>query len=352
LIVRLKKASILGASGSVGRKAFKEVVANGFEIIAISGNKNYSELIKQAEEASPHYVCVSDNEAFNIVKSAVGSHIKVLPGCELNRLAALDVDICFMSIAGAFAVEPTFACLGHAKRLAISSKEAIIIGGHSLREQAQIRHTEIIPIDSEHNAIFQSLIGEDIKSIRKIIITASGGPFIDLEEEELEQVAISEALCHPNWRMGATITIDSATMFNKAKEIIEAAYLFDIYIDNIEPLIHPDSIIHGIVEFVDGTYKAVLTHADMKYPILNAIHYPKRIQNKDDPINFVEIGNLKFKKPKQWQKRNIDLAYLAFHEGKVIEFIEANDLAVKKFLNKEIRFNEIYKLVSNIFLDL
>ncbi|MDR3030865.1 MAG: 1-deoxy-D-xylulose-5-phosphate reductoisomerase, partial [Holosporales bacterium] len=202
---------------------------------------------------------------------------------------------------------------------------------------------QIIPIDSEHNAIFQCLVNEDINEINKIILTASGGPFLNFEENELNNITPLEALSHPNWDMGKKITIDSATLINKALEIIEAHCLFDIDIEKIEALIHPNSIIHGMVMFQDGSYKSVMSSPNMAMPISFALNFPQRKPCDMKEINFEEIGKLEFQKPKSWQKRNIDLAYWAVKERKTIALNLANEKYVYEFLSGKIKFSEIYE---------
>jgi 1-deoxy-D-xylulose-5-phosphate reductoisomerase len=345
-----KTAIIFGSTGTIGTKAVGIAYSNEFEIIAISGNKNFKELVKQAKEYKPKYVCVADSESFTKVKDALSSNgdIEVLPRNEIANIAKLNVDCCVMAISGSAALSPTFSCLGHAKRLAIANKESIILGGKLLMDSAKSKDTEIIPVDSEHNAIFQCINNENKDSISEIILTASGGVFLDLEEKELGKVTVSDALKNPNWVMGKKVTIDSATLINKAIEIIEAAYLFDFPIEKITPLIHVDSIIHGLVKFKDCSLKAVLAYPDMRLPISFAINYPDRKDCKLPEIDFSKIETLSFRKPKQWQKRNLNLAYQAFKEKKVVAFNTANEIAVSKFLKNKIKFNEIYGVVVKI----
>lgn len=249
----MKKISIFGSTGSIGQKALKIAQKSNFEVVSISGNRNHKKLIEQAEYYHPKYVCVSDYEAFEIVKDAlIGKDTEVLPESEMNNISKLETDCFVMAISGIAGLEPTFSALGHTKRLAIATKEVIISAGDLLINFAKNYNTEIIPIDSEHSAIFQCIQGEK-NVVKEIILTASGGPFVDFEEDDLRKVTLSDALKHPNWTMGNKITIDSATLINKALEIIEASYLFNFPIENITPLIHPSSIIHGMVRFCDGS---------------------------------------------------------------------------------------------------
>lgn len=344
----MKTISIWGSTGVIGSKALAIATKSGFEVVSIVGNSNHEKLIEQGLALKPRYIGVADVTSFKIVKEAFDStEIEVLPESEFENLAQLNVDCCVMAISGKAGLRPTFSCLGHAKRLAIATKEAIIAGGKLLQTLASQLGTTIIPIDSEHNSIFQCLQGEDPKSIRKLVLTASGGPFLDLDESELMNVTVEDALKHPNWNMGKKNTIDSATMINKALEIIEAAYLFDIDISKIESIIHPNSIIHGMVEFSDNSIKALMAAPDMNMPISYAINYPHRVDCELPRLNLGAIGSLKFERPKNWQLRNINLAYQAFNENKVIAFNTANEEAVSLFLNHKINFCEIYKFIQN-----
>ncbi|MDR1390940.1 MAG: 1-deoxy-D-xylulose-5-phosphate reductoisomerase [Holosporales bacterium] len=345
----MKKINIFGSTGSVGSKAIEIAHQNGFEILGITGNVNHKKLIEQARKYTPKYVCVFNKDSFEIVRDALNdTGIKVLPESEIGEIAKLKVDCCVMAISGNSGLLPTFLSVENAKRLAIATKEVIISGGNVLIELAKLRNTEIIPIDSEHNAIFQCLIGEDRNSISELLLTASGGPFVNFEEEALKEVTLKDVLKHPNWIMGKKITVDSATLLNKALEIIEAAYLFKLPIDKIGSLIHTNSIIHGMARFADGSLKAAISTPDMKLPISYAINYPHRKGCNLKNLLFEELEGLMFKKKKDWQIRNMDLAYTAFRESKVISFNVANEIAVSDFISGKIKFNEIYKVVREI----
>ncbi|GHT88560.1 1-deoxy-D-xylulose 5-phosphate reductoisomerase [Alphaproteobacteria bacterium] len=343
----MKSVSIFGSTGTIGRKAADIAFANGFEILALSCHDNHKLIIEQAKKYCPKYVCVCNKDAFKIAKSELSYYnIEVLPGDELCNITSLAVDCCIMAIAGNAGVLPTFSTIGRAKRLAIATKEAIISGGFLLMDLARQNGTEIIPIDSEHNAVFQCLLGEENDEINEIILTASGGPFLDFDENELENITPEQAMAHPNWEMGKKISIDSATMINKALEIVEAHYLFNITIEKIKYLLHPNSIIHAIVGFTDGSFKTVMSSPNMTIPISFALNYPDRKPCVAQSLNFTEIGQLAFRKPKPWQKRNIELAYQAVEEKKVIAFNRANEIAIANFLNRKIKFPEIYTKIT------
>ncbi|MDR3224094.1 MAG: 1-deoxy-D-xylulose-5-phosphate reductoisomerase [Holosporales bacterium] len=342
-----KTISIFGSSGIIGRKAVEIATSNGFEIIAIVGNKNHKEIIDQALRCKPRYVGVSDERSVKEVRAAL-SGVEVISGSDIENLAQLPVDCCVMAISGIASLMPTFKCLGYAKRLAIASKEAIILGGDLLIDIAKKNNTEIIPVDSEHNAIFQCLQAENRINISEIILTASGGIFRDFEEVELADVTLDQAIKNPNWIMGQKITIDSATMMNKAMEIIEAAYLFNWPIDNIKALIHCESIIHGLIKFSNNSLKALMSFPDMSIPISYAINYGDITRCSSEEIDLAKVGTLTFREAKEWQKRNINLAYEVFKGKRVIVFVAANDISVSKFMNREIGFNDIYNNIMQI----
>ena len=341
--------SIFGSTGTVGKKALKSAISSGFEVLLLTGNKNCDLMIEQAKLANPKYICMISSKAFKIVKSALeGSTTEVLPASELQNLCQIKTDCAVMAISGNAGIIPTFSLIGNTKKLAIATKEAIISGGDLLLALAKKNKTEIIPIDSEHNAVFQCLKGEDKKDISKIILTASGGAFLNFEEKDLEHVRPKDALKHPNWNMGKKITIDSATLINKALEIIEAHYLFALDIKKIEALIHPESIIHGMVAFLDGSFKALLASPDMMMPISFAINYPHKSSCDIKNLDFEKISNLTFRSPKSWQRRNIDLAYTAVHEKKVITFNLANEKFVYDFIDGKIKFSDIYTKICSV----
>ena len=345
----MKTVAIWGSTGIIGTTALKIAMNSGYRIVAIIGNKNHKLLIEQAKLAKPEYVGVADRQSYEIVKDTLSiGKIEVLTATEFENLAKLDVTCSVMAIAGHASLQPTFACIGHAQRLAIASKEAIISGGKLLQTVAKEKGTEIIPIDSEHNSILQCLLGENKTSIKELILTASGGAFADFDENEFKNVTLQDALKHPNWQMGIKNTIDSATLFNKALELIEASYLFDINITKIKAIIHPNSIIHAMVKFMDNSYKSLMSFPDMKLPISYALNYPNRCECNLPELDFEQIYNLSFKKPKAWQRRNINLAYYAVQEKKVIAFNIANEVVVSKFITGKLQFAEIYKYVIEI----
>ena len=342
-----KTISIFGSTGVIGSKALDLAQKFGYKIKALIANKNYKKIIDQANIYHPEIIGIADNETFAKVKETLNtSDIKIYPKSELNNLATIDIDCLIMAISGTASIESTFSCLGHAKRLAIASKEAIIAGGMLLQTIAKGKGTEIIPVDSEHSSVFQCLRGELPKDIEQLILTASGGSFIDYEESDLTNISVSDALQHPNWNMGYKNTIDSSTLINKALEIIEASYLFNIEIEKVKAIIHPQSIIHAFVKFCDNSYKSLMYTPDMNHPIAYAMKYPERSNNVVKDLDLLNLSDLRFQKMKPWQKRNIDLAYHAYNEKKVISFNSANEIAVNLFIKKRISFCDIYNTIS------
>lgn len=348
--MKSKTISIFGSTGTVGQKMVDIILSDReyFQPICLTCNHNYALIIQQAKSLHPKYVVVNGDDEYKIVSEALsGTSITVLPGSEICNAAEIDVDIMAMAISGNAGIAPSFSCLGHAKHLALATKEVIVSGGHLFINLAKKNGTAIIPVDSEHNAIYQCLNAENMESVKKIIITCSGGPFVDHSYEDLKNVTISQALQHPTWKMGGKITIDSATMMNKALEIIEAFFLFNILDTKIvEAVIHRQSIIHGMVCFNDGNIKAMMTALpDMKIPIHNAFYHPSRKIIKDLKINFENISNLSFEPFNNWQTDNINLAYTSYSEKKCIAFNMANEYAVNLFLNKIINFIDIQKII-------
>lgn len=340
----MKRISIFGSTGEIGSKMVDFVHNNldNFEIVCLACCCNYKSIIEQARRVSPKYIVVSDKNAYEIVKNEL-KEINVLPGEELNNMAMLDVDMMGMAISGSDGVLPSFYCLGHAKMLAIANKEAIVVGGNFFVSLANDKGTKIVPVDSEHNAIYQCLVGENFKDIEEIILTCSGGPFVDFSEDELKEVSVEAALQHPKWKMGRKNTIDSATIMNKALEILEASFLFDVNIKKIKAIIHRESIVHGMITFRDSMTKAVLSYPDMMMPISYALNYPKRF-NKG--ARKLDLTVLSFEPFSPWQERSINFAYRAYEENKCIILNTINEKCVNAFLNGSMAFGDIQNVVE------
>ena len=352
----MKKISILGATGSVGINAL-EVLAihkRKYSVIALTAYKNYKKLAKYALMFKCKYAVIGEEKFYNNLKEELsGSNIKCLAGDQaICEVSSISVDILISAIVGIAGLKPTFASLGNAKVLAIANKESVISAGNLLLKKARLKKTQIIPLDSEHNAIFQVLQKENQNSIKNIILTASGGPFLKKDYKSLKNITVGAALKHPNWKMGKKITIDSATLVNKLLEVIEASILFDLNLNKIDILIHPSSIIHGIVNFIDGSSHLVASLPDMKVPISYALSWPDRSSNKSKFINFSNTNNFKFSKPDYRKfpalalKREVACSH--YKKSSIIVLNAANEIAVDNFLKKNIAFNDIVNLIKKV----
>lgn len=260
-----------------------------------------------------------------------------------------NVDIVIAAMVGFAGMESTIEAVKNKKRIALANKETLVVAGHLITELAKENGVEIIPVDSEHSAVFQCLVGEKINSLNKLILTASGGPFLKRQADEFQNITIDEALAHPNWKMGTKITIDSATMMNKGLEVIEARWLFGIGHEKIDVLVHPQSIIHSMVEFTDGSIKAQLGIPDMKLPIQYALSYPERLDHNFSPMDFSKHSTLTFEEPDLLKFRCLDLAYKSLDSGGTYPVVlnAANEVAVEKFLTKKITFDKIPNIIES-----
>ncbi len=349
----MKRIFILGSTGSIGVntlnvvKTFSEI----FTIEAITTNRNIDLLLKQIEEFNPKFAVVTDNEAAEKLKNDYSGKTKILFGKEgLIEIAKnADYDILVSSLVGFAGLAPTIESIKRSKRIALANKETLVSAGKLVVDFCEKYNAEIIPVDSEHSAIFQCLVGEKEESIRKIILTASGGPFLHKTRKELETVTLQEALNHPNWSMGSKITIDSATMMNKGLEVIEAKWLFNLGSEKIDVVVHPQSIIHSMVEFSDGAIKAQLSIPDMKVPIQYALSYPERFNSNFVETDFVKIGKLTFFEPDYEKFKCLKLAFKVLEQGGVSACIlnAANEIAVSRYLSGNIKFTQIPELIED-----
>ena len=348
----MKNISIIGSTGSIGTQALEIVRANNdLNIVALACGKNIKLLEEQAREFSPKLVAVSeesDAETLRIRLADTG--IKVASGMKgLCEVAAYDeADITLTAIVGMIGVEPTLAAIEAGKDIALANKETLVTAGHLVMKAAADKGVKILPVDSEHSAIFQSLQGNSMNKVSRILLTASGGPFRGRTKDELKDVTVAQALKHPNWSMGAKITIDSATMVNKGLEVIEAHWLFGVGLDEIEVLIQPQSIIHSAVEYEDGAVIAQLGTPDMKLPIQYAFYYPERRYLSGDRLDFTKIGAIVIERPDYETFRGIPLAKAASTVGGTMPTVmnEANEHAVAAFLSERISFLEIYDMIE------
>ena len=346
-----QKLAILGSTGSIGTQALDIVRQHPdkFEIVALTANSNWKLLADQVKEFKPAYSLISDEEHYQDFRKTV-SDSEVLTGAEnLPAIASLEgVDTVLNSLVGFAGFESTLEAIRSGKKVALANKESLVVGGELIISELKKSDAELIPVDSEHSAMLQCLVGEAMDDIEKIIITASGGPFRKLSKDQMQKVTVEQALDHPNWSMGAKITIDSSTMMNKGLEIIEAHWLFDIPVDKIEPVIHPQSIIHSMITFIDGSSKAQLGLPDMKVPIIYALSYPERLALETPRMNLHEAQNLTFE-PVDFDKFPcVKLAMDSITKGGYAPAVlnAANEVAVERFLNKEIGYIHIPEIVK------
>ncbi len=347
-----RSLAILGATGSIGENALEVVrqYPERFRVVSLSAHKNVSRLVKEIETFHPDVVAVTDLDAFQEVSKRVGHVTKVLSGEEGAIAAATyeGVDLVVSAMVGAAGLRPTLAAIQAGKDIALANKETLVIGGELIMPAVKASGIQLIPIDSEHSAIFQSVLGHSKREIRRLILTASGGPFRTWSLERMKTVTPGDALRHPNWEMGAKVTIDSATMMNKGLEVIEAHWLFGIPPEKIEVLVHPESIVHSMVEYLDGVIMAQLGIPDMRIPIAYALGYPERMDMGLKPLDLVEIGTLTFEKPDVTRFPALRLAYEAIRKGQTFPAVmnAANEIAVSAFLEGRISFLQIPDVVS------
>ena len=353
---KMKKISILGSTGSIGINALSVIDnhLNDFIVVALSAHKNGKLLIEQAKKYQPEFVAVVDLDTADFVEDELRStNIKILKGREgLLELSSYgSVDLMLNALVGSSGMEPTINALQSEVDVALSNKESLVMAGSIINEIKNKSGAKIFPVDSEHSAIWQCLVGESIKEVNKIILTGSGGPFRTLEIGQFNSITVDRALNHPNWEMGKKITIDSATMMNKGLEVIEAFWLFDISKDMIEIIIHPQSIIHSMVEFKDKSVKAQLGLPDMKIPIQYALTYPNHSNADWDELDLTSIESLTFEKPDFNKFPCMRLAFDALEqEGTVPALLNVvNEYSVYRFLNNEISFIEIPQLIERAF---
>ncbi len=349
-----KKVAILGSTGSIGCNtlAVIEALAPDYEVVALSAHSQTDLLVAQATQCRPQYVAITENGNFEPLKAALGDFSgQILAGPDsLVDLAALDeVDIVVCAVVGAAGLPAALAAAKAGKTVAIANKEPLVIAGELLTTAARDNGATLLPIDSEHSAVFQAMQSGTPDEVRKIILTASGGPFRNTPTEQMNNATIEEALDHPTWDMGPKITIDSATMMNKALEVIEAVWLFNMPAEKIDVLIHPESIVHSMVDFVDGSMIAQLGTPDMKVPIQYALTYPKRVKGIAKGLELHELGQLNFQLPDLNHFKALKLGFeVAKTSGSApVVFNAANEAAVAAFLDGKIRFGQIVELIDH-----
>lgn len=348
-----KEIAILGSTGSIGTQALDVIRAfpNRFRATVLTAHSRYEVLIQQALEFKPHAVLILKEQWYETVRQALAPHgIAVYAGKDaLEEIVQIkEIDIVLNAIVGSAGLRPTVKAIEKGKDIALANKETLVVAGELVMELARAHQVRVLPVDSEHSAIFQCLVGEEGNTIDKIYLTASGGPFRGMGREELVDVTKEEAMRHPNWEMGAKITIDSASLMNKGLEVIEAKWLFDLQIGQIDVIVHPQSIIHSIVQFEDGSMKAQLGLPDMKLPIQYALTYPQRLENSFSRFNFMDYPELTFEKADFKTFRNLELAYEALRVGgnRPCVLNAANEIAVEAFLRDEIGFLQMSDVIE------
>lgn len=351
----MKKIIILGSTGSIGTQTLDVVdhLDSDWQVIGLSANKNIELLERQVRKYRPLYITVVNEKFANEIKYRLKDiDVEVFAGVGgLEELAGnSEADLVVNALVGAVGLKPTISALKARNRVGLANKESLVIGGSIIKKLVEEKGSEILPIDSEHNAIFQIIAKHDKKEINNILLTASGGPFLNLTQEQLKNVTVEQALNHPNWDMGGKISIDSATMMNKGLEVIEAHWLFNQPYDKIKVVIHPESIIHSMVEFVDRSIVAELGVADMRMPIQNVMTYPERIKGVGKSLNLFEIKQLNFLPPDLDKFYALKLAYYAGREGGSVPVVlnAANEVAVANFLQKKIPFYQIPEIIDRV----
>lgn len=348
----MKNITILGSTGSIGLQTLDIVRSNSdIKVVALAVNSSIDALEQQIREFSPKIVCVfEEKKAKELLLRIKDTNTKVTSGIDgLIEVSCLEESsLVVTAFVGMIGIRPTIEAIKAGKDIALANKETLVTAGHLIMPLAKEYGVKILPVDSEHSAIFQSLNGEDQSKINKVILTASGGPFRGYTRKMMEEVNLEQALKHPNWSMGKKITIDSATMVNKGLEVIEAKWLFGIALDKVEVIVHPESIIHSMVEYIDKGIIAQLGCPDMKLPIQYAIFYPERRTLDNKALDFAKLGKITFEAPDLENFRGLALAYEAGKSGGSMPtvFNAANELAVNKFLNKQIKFLDILEIIE------
>jgi 1-deoxy-D-xylulose-5-phosphate reductoisomerase len=353
-----KRVVVLGATGSIGESALKVArdIPERMEIVGLAANSNAEKLAAAANKTRAKAVCLVDKSRIQILRDALQYQPRVLAGEEgLLEIAALaDADMVLIAIVGTGGLSPALAAIRAGKDLAVASKEILVMAGEIVMREAREKRVHVLPVDSEHNAIFQCLEGKrstlDVEDVRRIILTASGGPFRETAQKDFATITVEQALKHPTWNMGPKITIDSATLFNKGLEMIEAHWLFGVDMKRVEVVVHPQSIVHSMVEFSDGSVLAQLSHSDMCFPIQYAVTWPERVPNSLPPLDFGKLSKLEFFIPRYDAFPALNLARRAGETGGTMPAVlnAGNEVAVAAFLEKHLRFDQIWHLVEEV----
>jgi 1-deoxy-D-xylulose-5-phosphate reductoisomerase len=353
--MKRKRVVVLGATGSIGESALKVAhdIPERMEIVGLAANKNARKLAEQANRVRPAAVCLADESRIEELRAALEYQPEILAGeaglVEIARRS--DADIVLVAVVGTGGLQPALAAIQSGKDLAVASKEILVMAGETVMKKAREKNVQVLPVDSEHNAIFQCLDGRGQDgAVRRLILTASGGPFRYTPASEFDSITVEQALRHPTWNMGPKITIDSATLFNKGLEMIEAHWLFGVEMKRVEVVIHPQSIVHSMVEFSDGSVLAQLSHSDMCFPIQYAVTWPERVPNSLPPLDFGKLRQLEFATPRYEDFPALDLARRAGEEGGTLPAVlnAANEIAVSAFLGGAISFPRIWQTVAGV----
>jgi len=358
--MKKKKIAVLGSTGSIGVQALKIIkeFPENFELVLISANSNDKLLLEQALFFQPKHVIINNENGYNSIKENLDNPSNANSGqftkTHLGEKALCglieheDFDVVLVAIVGFAALLPTISAIKSGKKIALANKETLVVAGQIISSLIEKYNGSIIPVDSEHSAIFQCIQGESFESVKNIILTASGGPFRGYSQKELEGVSLKNALKHPNWQMGAKITIDSATLMNKGFELIETRWLFDISFDKIKVVVHPESIIHSLVEYQDGSVIAQLGEPSMYIPILYALNFPKRVKSSAPKLDLIKTKSLNFEEPNKKVFRHLDFAYEAIKFGGSYGCVlnASNEVAVSAFLKEKIRFIDMIKIIE------
>jgi 1-deoxy-D-xylulose-5-phosphate reductoisomerase len=351
--MKRKRVVVLGATGSIGDSTLKVAhdIPERMEIVGLAANSNAEKLAVAANKTRAPTICLVEETKIDVLKSKLEYQPKILVGEEgLREIAKLEnADMVLIAIVGTAGLHPALDAIESGKDLAVASKEILVMAGEAVTNAAQKRGVKILPVDSEHNAVFQCLDGR-VSEVRRIILTASGGPFRETSREKLEYVTVEEALKHPTWNMGPKITIDSATLFNKGLEMIEAHWLFGVGMDRVEVVIHPQSVVHSMVEFADGSTLAQMSYSNMCFPIQYAVTWPDRVANTLPPLDFSTLRKLEFEIPRYEDFPALSLARYAGETGGTLPAVmnAANEVAVAAFLNRQLRFPQIWGTVGQV----
>jgi 1-deoxy-D-xylulose-5-phosphate reductoisomerase len=351
--MKRKRVVILGATGSIGESSLKVAhdIPDRMEIVGVAANRNAEKLAAAANKVRAKAVCLVDETKIDILRGALEYKPQIFVGeSGLLEIASMaDADMVLIAIVGTGGLRPALAAIEAGKDLAVASKEILVMAGEIVMREARAKGVHVLPVDSEHNAIFQCLDGR-ASDVRRIILTASGGPFRETPVKDFESITVEQALKHPTWNMGPKITIDSATLFNKGLEMIEAHWLFGVEMKRVEVIIHPQSIVHSMVEFADGSTLAQLSYSDMCFPIQYAVTWPERVPNSLPPLDFGKLSKLEFAKPRYDDFPALNLARAAGETGGTLPAVlnAANEIAVAAFLDRNVRFPRIWQMVEEV----